>query len=136
MPQLLGQRAGYRINWLPWTPMKTALRPFRRTALITAHDAFQYMGRAYGIEVRGIQGISTESEAGVRDLEELVDFIVERAIPAVFLETSVADKNVRALVEGARARGHELVIGGKLFSDAMGAPGTDAGTYIGMIDHK
>jgi manganese/zinc/iron transport system substrate-binding protein len=80
--------------------------------------------------------MSTESEAGVRDLEELVDFIVERKIPAVFVETSVADKNVRALVEGSKARGHNVIIGGSLFSDAMGQGGTYEGTYIGMIDHN
>lgn len=110
--------------------------PESQRVLVTAHDAFQYMGRAYGIEVRGIQGVSTESEAGVRDLEELVDFIVEREIPAVFVETSVADKNVRALIEGAQSRGHNVEIGGSLFSDAMGQPGTYEGTYIGMIDHN
>ena len=108
--------------------------PKSQRVLVTAHDAFQYFGRAYGIEVRGIQGMSTESEAGVRDLEDLVDFIVERQIPAVFVESSVADKNVRALVEGARARGHDVIIGGSLFSDAMGQAGTYEGTYIGMID--
>lgn len=108
--------------------------PESQGVLVTAHDAFQYLGRAYGIEVRGIQGISTESEAGVRDLEDLVDFIVERQIPAVFVESSVADKNVRALVEGARARGHDVIIGGSLFSDAMGQAGTYEGSYIGMID--
>ena len=108
--------------------------PESQRVLVTAHDAFQYLGRAYGIEVRGIQGMSTESEAGVRDLEDLVDFIVERQIPAVFVESSVADKNVRALVEGARARGHAVIIGGSLFSDAMGKAGTYEGTYIGMID--
>lgn len=110
--------------------------PQSRRVLVTAHDAFNYMGRAYGLEVRGIQGVSTESEAGVRDLEDLVDFIVEREIPAVFVETSVADKNVRALVEGAHARGHQVVIGGSLFSDAMGQAGTYQGTYIGMLDHN
>lgn len=110
--------------------------PENQRVLITAHDAFQYMGRAYGLEVRGIQGISTESEAGVRDLEDLIEFIVSRNIPAVFVESSVADKNVRALVEGARARGHAVTIGGELFSDAMGTPGTYEGTYIGMIDHN
>tara|TARA_B100001971_G_scaffold210140_1_gene235018 strand:- start:13595 stop:14473 length:879 start_codon:yes stop_codon:yes gene_type:complete len=110
--------------------------PEGQRVLVTAHDAFQYLGRAYGIEVRGIQGVSTESEAGVRDLEDLVDFIVERAIPAVFVETSVADKNVRALVEGARARSHKVDVGGSLYSDAMGAAGTYEGTYIGMIDHN
>lgn len=110
--------------------------PPEKRVLVTAHDAFQYFGRAYGLEVRGIQGISTESEAGVRDLEELIDFIVERGLPAVFVESSVADKNVRALVEGAGSRGHEVRIGGTLFSDAMGPGGSYEGTYIGMIDHN
>ena len=110
--------------------------PAKQRVLVTAHDAFNYLGRAYGINVRGIQGISTESEAGLRDLENLVDFIVKKQIPAVFVESSVADKNVRALVEGAQARGHPVVIGGKLYSDAMGAPGTYSGTYIGMVDHN
>ena len=110
--------------------------PAKQRVLVTAHDAFNYLGRAYGINVRGIQGISTESEAGLRDLENLVDFIVKKQIPAVFVESTVADKNVRALVEGAQARGHSVVIGGKLYSDAMGAPGTYAGTYIGMVDHN
>ncbi len=110
--------------------------PERQRVLVTAHDAFKYLGRAYGIQVRGIQGISTESEAGVRDINELVEFLVANEIGAVFVETSVADKNVRALVEGAGARGHTVRIGGKLFSDAMGPPGTYEGTYIGMIDHN
>jgi len=110
--------------------------PEKQRILVTAHDAFNYMGRAYDIEVRGIQGLSTESEAGVRDIEQLIDLLVERAIPAVFVETSVSDQNVEALVEGARARGHEVTIGGSLFSDAMGEPGTYRGTYIGMIDHN
>jgi manganese/zinc/iron transport system substrate-binding protein len=110
--------------------------PAEKRVLVTAHDAFQYFGRAYGLEVRGIQGISTESEAGVRDLEVLIDFIVERELPAVFIESSVGDKNVRALVEGARVRGHTVVIGGTLFSDAMGPAGSYEGTYIGMIDHN
>jgi manganese/zinc/iron transport system substrate-binding protein len=108
--------------------------PESKRVLVTAHDAFNYLGRATGLTVRGIQGVSTESEAGVRDLEDLVNFIVEQQIPAVFVETSVADKNVRALVEGANARGHGVRIGGALFSDAMGQAGTYEGTYIGMID--
>lgn len=110
--------------------------PESQRVLVTAHDAFNYMGRAYGIEVRGIQGVSTESEAGVRDINELVHFLVDRRIAAVFVETSVADKNVRALIEGASAGGHQVKIGGALFSDAMGQPGTYEGTYIGMIDHN
>ncbi|MEI6890648.1 MAG: zinc ABC transporter substrate-binding protein [Pontiella sp.] len=110
--------------------------PETQRVLVTAHDAFNYLGRAYGLEVRGIQGLSTESEAGVRDIEQLITFLTERNIPAVFVETSVADKNVRALVEGARAKGHRIKIGGELFSDAMGAAGTYEGSYIGMIDHN
>ncbi len=110
--------------------------PPERRVLVTAHDAFQYMARAYNLEVRGIQGISTESEAGLRDIEDLVNLLVDRRIPAVFVETSVSDKNVRALVEGCRARSHQVHIGGKLFSDAMGRPDTYEGTYIGMIDHN
>ncbi|GAB4238996.1 MAG: zinc ABC transporter substrate-binding protein [Candidatus Methylacidiphilales bacterium] len=110
--------------------------PESARVLVTAHDAFQYLGRAYGIEVRGIQGISTESEAGLRDIEDLVTFLVDRKIPAIFVETSVADKNVQALIEGAKARGHQVRIGGELFSDSMGAPGTYQGTYIGMMDHN
>jgi manganese/zinc/iron transport system substrate-binding protein len=104
--------------------------------LITAHDAFNYFGRAYGIEVFGIQGISTESEAGLERINRLVDLLVERRVPAIFVETSVPDRNVRALIEGARSRGHDVRIGGTLFSDAMGKPGTYEGTYIGMIDHN
>lgn len=110
--------------------------PRDRRVIITAHDAFNYFGRAYGIEVKGIQGISTESEAGVADINKLVGFIVERRIPALFVESSVSDKNARALMEGCRARGHTVALGGTLFSDAMGAPGTYEGTYEGMIDHN
>lgn len=110
--------------------------PEGQRVLVTAHDAFSYMARAYGLEVKGIQGLSTESEAGIKDIEDLVTFLVDKKIPAVFVETSVSDKNVRALIEGAKARGHSIVIGGELFSDAMGPAGTYEGTYIGMIDHN
>lgn len=110
--------------------------PERRRLLVTAHDAFNYFGRAYGIEVRGIQGLSTESEAGIRDINELIDVMVEREVSAVFVETSVADKNVKSVVEGARSRGHEVVVGGSLYSDAMGQTGAYEGTYVGMIDHN
>ena len=104
--------------------------------LVTAHDAFSYFGRAYDIEVMGIQGISTESEAGLQRIRDLVDTLVTRDIRAVFVESSVSDRNMRALIEGAAARGHSVSIGGELFSDAMGMPGTYEGTYLGMIDHN
>ncbi|MCF7762105.1 MAG: zinc ABC transporter substrate-binding protein [Verrucomicrobia bacterium] len=110
--------------------------PESRRVLITAHDAFNYFGRAYGLEVLGIQGISTESEAGLEDINRLVDTIVQRGIRAIFNESSVSEKNVRALVEGARSRGAEISIAGPLYSDAMGKAGTYEGTYIGMIDHN
>lgn len=110
--------------------------PQNQRVLITAHDAFGYLGRAYGIEVRGIQGVSTESEAGVKDIEKLVNYLVEQKIPAVFVESSISDQNVRALLEGAKARGHDVVMGGQLYSDAMGPTGTYEGSYLGMIDHN
>lgn len=110
--------------------------PDDQRVLVTAHDAFGYFGREYGLEVLGIQGISTESEAGLQRIGELVDTLVERRIGAVFVESSVSDRNIRALVEGAAAKGHAVKIGGELFSDAMGVPGTYEGTYVGMIDHN
>jgi manganese/zinc/iron transport system substrate-binding protein len=104
--------------------------------LVTAHDAFGYFGRAYGWQVLGIQGISTESEAGLERIGALVETLVSRRIGAVFVESSVSDRNIRALIEGAAARGHAVRIGGELFSDAMGAPGSYEGTWLGMIDHN
>ena len=115
---------------------RLATVPEPARVLLTAHDAFGYFGRSYGYEVVGIQGISTESEAGLDRIRTLVDMLVEREIGAVFVESSVSDRNMRALVEGAAAQGHEVKIGGELFSDAMGKPGTYEGTYIGMIDHN
>ncbi|MCC6955014.1 MAG: zinc ABC transporter substrate-binding protein [Deltaproteobacteria bacterium] len=110
--------------------------PENARVLVTAHDAFSYFGRRYHLEVVGIQGISTESEAGVKDVERIVAMLVDRKIPAVFVESTVPQKSVEALIEGARARGHHVRIGGELFSDAMGRRGTYEGTYIGMIDHN
>jgi manganese/zinc/iron transport system substrate-binding protein len=110
--------------------------PEDRRVLVTAHDAFGYFGAAYGFEVVGIQGISTESEAGLARIEAVVDLLVDRDIPAVFVETSVSDRNIQALIAGAAAEEHEVRVGGTLYSDAMGAPGSYEGTYIGMIDHN
>jgi manganese/zinc/iron transport system substrate-binding protein len=111
------------------------LAPEQRV-LVTAHDAFGYFGAAYGFEVIGVQGISTESEAGLNRISELVNMLVARDIRAVFVETSVSDRNMRALIEGAAAQGHDVRIGGSLYSDAMGVEGTYEGTYLGMIDHN
>jgi manganese/zinc/iron transport system substrate-binding protein len=107
-----------------------------RRVLITAHDAFSYFGRAYDLEVKSIQGISTESEASVKQVNDLVAFIVERKIKAVFVESSVSEKNMKALLEGCAARGHQVEIGGELFSDAPGPDGTPLATYIGMMRHN
>jgi len=104
--------------------------------LLTAHDAFGYFGAAYGYEVMGVQGISTQSEAGLNRIGELVDTLVDRQLTAVFVESSVSDRSMRALIEGAAAKGHAVSVGGELYSDAMGEPGTYEGTYVGMLDHN
>lgn len=104
--------------------------------LITSHDAFAYFGRAYGLGVFGVQGLSTDSEAGLRQINSLVDTIVKRKVAAVFVESSVPRKSILAVVDGAASRGHRVVIGGELYSDAMGDGGTYEGTYVGMLDHN
>ena len=104
--------------------------------LVTAHDAFNYFGQAYGFEVRGLQGISTAAEAGAADIQELADFIAQTRIPAMFVETSVSPRNIEAVQAAVKSRGFDVKIGGQLFSDAMGAAGTPEGTYIGMIRHN
>ena len=108
--------------------------PEGRRMLVTAHDAFRYFGRAYGIEVVGVQGASTESEAGLADINRLVDLVVSRGIPAVFIETSVSDRSVAALREGARARGHDVGLGGTLYSDSLGGPGSGAETLEAALE--
>ncbi|MGC3969321.1 MAG: zinc ABC transporter substrate-binding protein [Pirellulales bacterium] len=115
---------------------RLATIPTDRRAMVTAHDAFHYFGRAYNVEVRAVQGVSTETEAGVKEINTLVDFLVARKIRAVFLERSVGDRNMRALLEGCQAQGHSVTIGGELFSDSMGKVGTPEGTYVGMVRHN
>ncbi|NTU64144.1 MAG: zinc ABC transporter solute-binding protein [Chloroflexi bacterium] len=115
---------------------QAATLPPEKRVIITAHDAFNYFSRAYGFEVRGLQGISTASEAGTADVKGLANFIVERKIPAIFIESSVPVRNVEAVQEAVRAQGWDVQIGGELFSDAMGTPGTPEGTYIGMVKHN
>ena len=119
-----------------WSSERIATVPKDARVLVTAHDAFEYFGRRFDFEVIGIQGISTESEAGIRDIARIVEILVSRNIPAVFVESTVPPRHIEALVAGARARGHEVRIGGELFSDAMGGEGTYEGTYPGMIDHN
>lgn len=107
--------------------------PEQQRVLITAHDAFEYFGRAYKMEVRGLQGVSTASEAGAKDVQELANFIVERKIPAIFVESSVPRRNVEALQEAVKAKGHEVRIGRPLYSDSVGDYGTAQATYVGMM---
>ena len=107
-----------------------------RRVLVTAHDAFHYFGRAYQLEVKSIQGISTESEASVKQVNDLVAFMVDRKIKAVFVESSVSEKNIKALVEGCASRSHVVTIGGELYSDAPGADGTPDATNVGMVKHN
>ncbi|MGL1888073.1 MAG: zinc ABC transporter substrate-binding protein [Reichenbachiella sp.] len=107
--------------------------PDSQRILITAHDAFGYFGKAYSIEVNGLQGISTLSEPGLKDISQLVNLIVDNQIKAVFIETSVSEKAINAVVEGCKQKGHNVLIGGSLYSDAMGPWGDFEGTYIGMV---
>ncbi|MFC0273996.1 metal ABC transporter solute-binding protein, Zn/Mn family [Metabacillus herbersteinensis] len=104
--------------------------------LVTAHDAFKYFGNAYGLEVMGLQGLSTDSEYGLKDVQNLIDTLTERNIKAVFIESSISEKSINAVVEGAKKQNHEVEIGGELFSDAMGEEGTEEGTYLGMFKHN
>ena len=110
--------------------------PAEQRVLITAHDAFNYFGRAYDFEVLGLQGISTASEAGTGDVQQLSDFIAARRIPAIFIESSVPVRNVEAVQAAVRNRGFDVGIGGQLFSDAMGDTGTPEGTYVGMVRYN
>jgi manganese/zinc/iron transport system substrate-binding protein len=119
-----------------WSRRELAAIPVEQRVLITAHDAFGYFGRAFDIEVRGLQGISTASEYGLNDVTGLAKLLASRKIKAVFVESSVPTKPLEAVLEGARAKGHEVKIGGTLYSDAMGDPNTPDGTYLGMIRHN
>ena len=116
-----------------WVKTQINSIPNESRILITAHDAFGYFGQYYSIEVKGLQGISTVSDYGLNDVTSLVNTITKRKVKAIFIETSVSDKSIKAVVEGCKAKGHEVKIGGTLFSDAMGQPGTPEGTYIGMV---
>ena len=116
-----------------WIEASIASIPESQRILVTAHDAFAYYGRAYGIEVAGIQGISTESEAGIADIREMVDTVVERDVPAVFIESTINPRTIQAVIDAAAEKDHTIEIGGELYSDAMGEADTAGGTYIGML---
>ena len=116
-----------------WVTEQVEQIPSGQRVLITAHDAFGYFGQAYGIEVMGLQGISTVAEYGVNDVTELVDFITGRKIRAIFVESSVPERSIEAVRQGCLQRGHTVSIGGTLYSDAMGSQGSRADTYVGMV---
>jgi manganese/zinc/iron transport system substrate-binding protein len=119
-----------------WVRERVAEVPAGQRVLVTAHDAFGYFGRAYDMEVVGLQGISTVTEAGLADIAGLVDMLVDRKIKAVFVETSVSERGVNAVIAGAAARGSEVRVGGTLYSDALGPAGSGAGVYVGMVRHN
>ncbi|TFG65478.1 MAG: manganese transporter [Gemmatimonadales bacterium] len=119
-----------------WVRVQVAQVPPELRVLITAHDAFEYFGKQYGFQVIGLQGISTASEAGTGDVQRMVDAIIDKRIPAIFIETSIPRRTIEAVQAAVRSRGFEVVIGGSLFSDAMGNPGTPEGKYPGMIRHN
>ena len=119
-----------------WCKQQLSEIPRRQRVMVTAHDAFGYFSDAYDVEVYGLQGISTADEIDLATANKLVDMLVDRTIKAVFVESSVPQKNVRSLIEACAVRGHTVNIGKELFSDAMGPEGTPEGTYVGMIRHN
>lgn len=116
-----------------WAIEQLAAIPENKRVLVTAHDAFSYFGRAYNLRVRGLQGISTASEYGLQDISSLVTFIVDNKVPAVYVESSVPKKSIEAVIAGCRSRGHNVILGGQLYSDALGEKGTETGTLIGAF---
>ncbi|MGM0828028.1 MAG: metal ABC transporter solute-binding protein, Zn/Mn family [Bacillota bacterium] len=110
--------------------------PEEQRVLVTAHDAFNYFGAKYDLQVMGLQGLSTDAEYGLADVQSLVNTLVDRNIKAVFVESSISEKSINAVIAGAQEKGHEVEKGGELFSDAMGKEGTEEGTYIGMYKHN
>ncbi len=110
--------------------------PAEKRILVTAHDAFNYFGKNYGFEVVGLQGLSTATEAGVQDVQKLAAFIIDKKVKAIFVESSVPKRTIEALQAAVKSKGHEVIIGGTLYSDALGNAGTVEGTYIGMFEYN
>ncbi|WP_216323679.1 metal ABC transporter solute-binding protein, Zn/Mn family [Deinococcus aestuarii] len=132
----LGRYLGELRDLDAWTAAQFRTVPERQRVLVTAHDAFGYLSRRYGVEVRGLQGISTVAEAGGQNVRSLAAFLAERNVKAVFVESTVSPRAVQAVREAARARGHAVEIGGELYADAAGEHGTPEGTYVGMVRHN
>ncbi len=110
--------------------------PEDKRILVTAHDAFNYFGQAYGFEVVGLQGLSTATEAGVQDVQNLATFIIDKQVKAIFVESSVPKRTIEALQASVKSKGFDVKIGGTLYSDALGNAGTEEGTYIGMFRYN
>jgi len=119
-----------------WATASVASVPEARRTLVTSHDAFRYFGRAYGLAVQGVEGISTESEASIADIRATADLVVDTGVPAIFVETTISPRTIEAVLAAARDRGAEVAIGGSLYGDAMGDEGTPEGTLIGMLRHN
>ncbi len=119
-----------------WIKQELKQLPKDKRLLITAHDAFGYFGRAYDIKVKGLQGLSTLSEYGLKDVTEMVDYIIDNKVKSIFVETSVNQQSVEAVVEGCKQKGYNVEIGNQLYSDAMGAPNSNGGTYLKMMKHN
>lgn len=119
-----------------WTASEMSTIPKEQRVLLTAHDAFEYFGKAYDVEVIGLQGISTVAEYGIRDVTNMVDLIVERKVKAVFVESSISSRSIEAVMAGANERNYDVILGGTLYSDALGAPEGDANTYVKMVRHN
>jgi len=119
-----------------WARKRLASISREKRVLVTAHDAFGYFARAYDLEVRAVQGVSTATEAGAADIQRLADFMADRKIPALFVESSVPPAVTRALMAAVVSRGHDVEVGGELYSDAMGPAGSGADDYIGMVRHN
>lgn len=119
-----------------WVRGQTARIPDSLRILITTHDAMNYFARAYGFEVKSLQGFSTAAEFGLKDVTELVDFIVEKRVPAIFVENILSDQSLKAVAEGCRSRGWDVQVGASLYTDALGEKGSGAEVYIGMMRHN
>lgn len=142
-PQRAGEYAANARNYMQqldelhaYCQAELASIPKSQRVLITAHDAFHYFGKAYDVDVRAIQGVSTESEASIKQVEQLADFMVENRIKAVFVESTINPRSIEQLIAHCRSKGHDVARGGELYSDAMGKQGTAAGTYEGMVRHN
>jgi len=115
---------------------KIATLPQEKRVLVTAHDAFNYFGKSFNFEVVGLQGLSTATEAGVKDVQKLAQFIITKKVKAVFIESSVPKRTIEALQAAVKAQNHNVSIGGTLYSDALGNANTIEGTYIGMFKYN